>query len=1155
MNRIGAFHSPATFAFRGKELTVQLFLPDGESEVEALWLSYTVTLLGGKGGAAARVRMLPADGFTAQDSFSLYRARIPARDLVGGELYYSFFRGDAESETYTVPLFDLPAMPPLTITEIAPFSGEACSYIELHNPTAHTVDLYDFDLLLEVNGAPAGRNPLAIARGKQLLDGGALAAIRFLSGDAHTDFCEDMAREFPNECGDIAELAPLTFSIPMDGKEGFLLPRYSFETYTYHIVPRGASAESAVFSVTLNERNVDIRRTRSVLIAADPRTPQQGRVTARMAPPTPGFRGEGEGILDLADTKPPAILPIEPEGRCRITAGDLKFRFAVVCRTVADAAVLVRVGNTYRRLPATLQNDGIFEAVLPHRDALSLGARLSYYIEVTGGLYTASCGDRHAPMTLRIADGAGPLITHTHPAEGEVLEKERRPQILVRFADLSGVNHRTSIFCLDGKNLSDRAVWQTDAVTYTPERPLSFGKHVIELSLRDMTGNRTYRRIEFGVSDGKTLYPFRGDLHAHTTMSDGTGAFADAYPYARDVGKVDFFAVTDHSHYLTDEEFAACHERAHAESTKDFVALFGEEVTWSHREGYWGHMNLIEQDERISARALDLPTLYERLGKDPRAIAMFNHPSALWGDFDAFGHITPEARERVCLLEAPNALYDSAYALALSRGWRVAPFANEDHHGKQWTAETRGTGVLLSPALTRANLLDAIRQRRAYSTTDHTLRLLFAINRTPLGGILHAPDQLTVTVKASTARQEGLGRLQLIAEDNLVIAEVNAGVLRDFSWEIEVDPDFDYYYLRIVNGQEYAVTAPVFVTGRDDLAITELSLGTTDDPTKPYAVALTVENTGDHALSELAVDLYLSSAEGFRLRDAVPFATVRLDRLEEGEMHRIVQAFPDVKGNRRVTAVVSGMLGKRRFADTRYLLLSPVHIAKILPCSSCEGDVQHPYPYIELHNPTAAEVSLDGCLLQRRRIVGREPTAREQMPLDGIVIPARGRVVIWRRPAESALTVADFNARYGTSLTEGVDIMVTEQAILSPTRLGCRVELWQGDELLSCAAYGNYCGKEELIEDRACLFAPAEDMTPNARKLPPVDGIAPLDGVESAVLPLYGGDVLTAAEDEHPKAEQKTVTKLSRKPLVPLQAAALLAGAVSALKDVFGAKE
>ena len=87
MNRIGAFHSPATFAFRGKELTVQLFLPDGESEVEALWLSYTVTLLGGKGGAAARVRMLPADGFTAQDSFSLYRARIPARDLVGGELY------------------------------------------------------------------------------------------------------------------------------------------------------------------------------------------------------------------------------------------------------------------------------------------------------------------------------------------------------------------------------------------------------------------------------------------------------------------------------------------------------------------------------------------------------------------------------------------------------------------------------------------------------------------------------------------------------------------------------------------------------------------------------------------------------------------------------------------------------------------------------------------------------------------------------------------------------------------------------------------------------------------------------------------------------------------------------------------------------------
>ena len=111
MNKIGAFHAPASFAFRGKSLTVQAFLPDGEYPLAELMLCYTVTASGGKGGKSGRLRMLPVDGFTARDSYSLYRARIPAEALHGGELFYSFLLGGEESETYTVPLCDMPAMP------------------------------------------------------------------------------------------------------------------------------------------------------------------------------------------------------------------------------------------------------------------------------------------------------------------------------------------------------------------------------------------------------------------------------------------------------------------------------------------------------------------------------------------------------------------------------------------------------------------------------------------------------------------------------------------------------------------------------------------------------------------------------------------------------------------------------------------------------------------------------------------------------------------------------------------------------------------------------------------------------------------------------------------------------------------------------------
>jgi hypothetical protein len=41
---------------------------------------------------------------------------------------------------------------------------------------------------------------------------------------------------------------------------------------------------------------------------------------------------------------------------------------------------------------------------------------------------------------------------------------------------------------------------------------------------------------------------FFGSLHSHTSYSDGMGTPADAFTRARDVGKMDFLAVTEHNH-------------------------------------------------------------------------------------------------------------------------------------------------------------------------------------------------------------------------------------------------------------------------------------------------------------------------------------------------------------------------------------------------------------------------------------------------------------------------------------------------------------------------------------------------------------------------------------------------------------------------------
>jgi hypothetical protein len=46
---------------------------------------------------------------------------------------------------------------------------------------------------------------------------------------------------------------------------------------------------------------------------------------------------------------------------------------------------------------------------------------------------------------------------------------------------------------------------------------------------------------------------FYGEVHSHTNLSDGKGLVENAYPYARDIGGVDYFAVTDHNTLTKDD--------------------------------------------------------------------------------------------------------------------------------------------------------------------------------------------------------------------------------------------------------------------------------------------------------------------------------------------------------------------------------------------------------------------------------------------------------------------------------------------------------------------------------------------------------------------------------------------------------------------------
>lgn len=206
-------------------------------------------------------------------------------------------------------------------------------------------------------------------------------------------------------------------------------------------------------------------------------------------------------VPDGADLAAPAILPIAPFGRVRLASGDLAICFAVAGRERDLPTVYVKEDGAFVPYVAEPSKAGAYAVTVPF-ERLSRMTRLEYYIEARGEIYTASLGNADAPCVTRITDNAGPAILSTYPVEGETIEKERHPEIKLEYFDISGVNLKTSILCVDGRNVSAAANWEEGSVCYRPEKALALGEHILEVSLRDRLGNRTYQKVTFVIADG-----------------------------------------------------------------------------------------------------------------------------------------------------------------------------------------------------------------------------------------------------------------------------------------------------------------------------------------------------------------------------------------------------------------------------------------------------------------------------------------------------------------------------------------------------------------------------------------------------------------------------------------------------------------------------
>lgn len=556
----------------------------------------------------------------------------------------------------------------------------------------------------------------------------------------------------------------------------------------------------------------------------------------------------GTTVAAEPDTQAPAIA------HTPVTMGnnsaDLEIK-AVVTDNVAVSSVKAfyrTVGQADYNTLDMLPSDGEYAAVIP-KDELDV-AGLEYYIEASDGVNTAtSPADISLPYTVSIsaADVIAPEITNPQPASGTSTRANLRPEISAEYSDLSGINEASVKLLVDGIDVTSNAAITASRIIYIPSADLAAGKHNASVEAADVFNNKAVTEWDFNV--GEPVYkPYFGQLHSHTTNSDGIGSLSDAFSHAKNDAKLDFFAVTDHSNSLdnaatatiTDGSASAkwANGRAAAAYTDPgFAGIYAYEMTWSDGTGHINTFNTpgFENRTKPAFTGLDaLKNYFIALKSVPLSISQFNHPGTTFGDFNDFASYDSIIDKNITLIEVGNgegqvrssgyfASYEY-YTRALDKGWHLAPTNNQDNHLGNWGDSNTARTVLLAESLSVDNMYDAMRNRRGYATEDNNLRISYTLNGNVMGTILdQKPESVDIKVDITDPDNEALGTISVISNGGRVVASEPLSTGTD-SAEFVLPSDYSYYYIRIDEAdKDIAVTAPVWIGEVDKAGIAKTS--------------------------------------------------------------------------------------------------------------------------------------------------------------------------------------------------------------------------------------------------------------------------------------------------------------------------------------------
>lgn len=368
--------------------------------------------------------------------------------------------------------------------------------------------------------------------------------------------------------------------------------------------------------------------------------------------------------------------------------------------------------------------------------------------------------------------------------------------------------------------------------------------------------------------NAQTLNYYFGNLHAHTAYSDGNKDAATSgvstpsasYAYAKLSQNFDFLGISEHNHYSNGsvgmklQYYAQGLAQAAAATTGTFLCMYGME--WGVSSTGNGHVIIYGFNQLIGWESeswganydiynakTDYYGLFSKVRNNSGAFCYLAHP--YWTDFDNLSNSPYNLPYDSAIVgvpfrsgiynstttnytDYPNGNYFDYYKKMLSIGYHIGIGYDHDNHNTTFGRSNGGRLVILSPSLTEANLIDAMRKMHFYGSDDWNCKIDFKINSSIMGDSTSGLTYPTINMIHNDVDGELADSIKIWSGvegsgiDPTVLTYVKASNTLSFTDNTMAPGSNKYYFVEVIqNDGDRIIGSPIWYRVSNLVGITE----------------------------------------------------------------------------------------------------------------------------------------------------------------------------------------------------------------------------------------------------------------------------------------------------------------------------------------------